>query len=518
MQKNYFNFNNSINYFFIVARGRYLNDICNIFGAISLNKQFKFQPILIKDNYPKNYFIFKYFGLKENKFIFSYYKIFNNLPLLLFSFINTFKCIYNLHLNGFAWLINEFSIKNIIIGDLIYDTYIRKDHRYTSPKIDLAFSNIIFKACYRTLKLEKLTQIYRPKLILIGTDGYAYNSGIMMRIGLKNKIKVYEIQAHCRLVEVQNFKKKFGSDHLRIIYKDKNYDLNKKKILNHYDYKKKNKNKIIPYLSTDTLYLANKNKYKNKKKIFSQLKINDEIKNYDKIILIASHAFSDAPHVTGYLIFRDFYNHMYDTLNFINHTKFDKNILWILKEHPASFLYKEKKIFKNLVNQFSSKKIILCPNNINTYDLIKICDNVITTRGSIGLEFAAEGKKPILGGAASYSHLGFTEDPKNKNQYFKILKDIHKIKPLKTKQIFEAKKAIYFLDSGFYNYKLKNSNIISQHRAKKNYYKSMLRGKISQNQNTTLNDTLKNLRNKDINNDPYYQSINNFFKNNILAK
>jgi len=238
-------------------------------------------------------------------------------------------------------------------------------------------------------------------------------------------------------------------------------------------------------------------------------------KKYDKIILIASHAFSDAPHVTGYQIFRDYYDHMYETLRFINNTEFDKNILWILKEHPASFLYNEKKIFKNLVDKFSSDKIVYCPNSINTNDLIKICDNVITTRGTIGLEFAAEGKKPILAGAASYSHLGFSIDPKNKDEYFKILKNIHKIMHLNKKQIFKAKEAIYFLDNNFHYHKLENSNIISISKMKKKYYLDMLKSKVSNVEKISIGDTLKNLSNKNIIDDPFYKSLSYYFKNNV---
>lgn len=274
--------------------------------------------------------------------------------------------------------------------------------------------------------------------------------------------------------------------------------------------KKKNITKINRYLSTDTLFLANKNKSKNKKEIFSGLKLNSK---FDKIILIASHAFSDAPHVMGYQIFRDYYHHIYETLNFINKTDFKKDILWILKKHPASFLYKEDKIFKDLFSKFKSKKIFFCPKNINTYDLIEICDHVITTKGSIGLEFAAEGKKPILAGAATYSHLGFSVDPKNKDEYFKILRNIDKLKQLNKKQIYEAKKSIYFLDNAFRNYRLKESNIINEKRTLSKYYNNLLKGKVSQDQNTSLRDTFKNLSKKNIDNDPFFLSLNDFFRN-----
>lgn len=241
MKKNFLQFNNSRKTFLIVARGRYMNDIRNIFGAISLNKLHKLQPILIQDNYPKNYFLFEYFGFKKKFFIFSYYKLLKDLLLFFFSIINTLKCIYFIKIKGLEWLIDKFSIDNIKIGDLIYDTYTRYNHRYSNPKIDLNLVNIIFKSCFRTLKIGKIIKINKPELILIGTDGYSYNSGITMRIGIKNKIKVFEIQSN-QIVESKKFKEKFGIDHLKSIYKEKNYCFSKKQIVNHYDTKKKKYN------------------------------------------------------------------------------------------------------------------------------------------------------------------------------------------------------------------------------------------------------------------------------------
>ena len=38
--------NNNTNYFFIVARNRYINDLANIFGSIVLNKDYKFNHLL----------------------------------------------------------------------------------------------------------------------------------------------------------------------------------------------------------------------------------------------------------------------------------------------------------------------------------------------------------------------------------------------------------------------------------------------------------------------------------------
>ena len=134
-------------------------------------------------------------------------------------------------------------------------------------------------------------------------------------------------------------------------------------------------------------------------------KINLSEKNFKKIVLVAKHCFSDSPHGDGKIIFTDFYSHFKETLEFISKSKELKSILWLIKPHPASVYYDEVGIAEKLTQQFATRNIQLCPNKINTKDLLNICDHVITVRGSIGLESACEGKKSIIAGYAAYSDL-----------------------------------------------------------------------------------------------------------------
>ena len=125
----------------------------------------------ISDNYKKNYNkIFNFFGLDRFEKIFKYSLIFNNLTILGLSIFYLFKCICYILLKDFNWLINDFKVKSIKIGDLIYDSYMRYDFKYVNPRINLFFLNIAFKSIFRTLKSLKLIKKYKPKIILVGTD------------------------------------------------------------------------------------------------------------------------------------------------------------------------------------------------------------------------------------------------------------------------------------------------------------------------------------------------------------
>ena len=71
-------------------------------------------------------------------------------------------------------------------------------------------------------------------------------------------------------------------------------------------------------------------------------------KNIKKIILVAFHAFSDAPHGDGAdIIFTDYYSHAKETLKFLKKQN-NNNTLYLIKPHPSRFLYNEHNLFENL--------------------------------------------------------------------------------------------------------------------------------------------------------------------------
>lgn len=488
---------------FLVSRGRYVNDICNIFGNFAANHVYNLKTYVISDSYQKKYNnFFKNFGFKKFLYINVYKRTLLNPIFFLKSFLKSIIIFFKIKKLGFYWFINNFEMYHIKIGDLIYDSYTRKDHRYLNPKKDYYFFKILFKGIFRLSILLKLVNIYKPKLIFIGTNGYSYNDGLLMRIGLSHKINTLEVQPNFLIKNVK-FQTKYGRDHLKF-HHNLLKNLKKKKVINHYQSRKKLK--IKPDY-TDSYFVANKFK--------ENLKINTFFQNlnttHQKIILIAPHAFSDAPHINGKLIFKDYYSQFVETLNFIKKIENKNNFLWIIKQHPGNFLYREQEIFKKIVLNYVSRKVIICPDKVNTNNLIPFCDHVITTNGSIGIEFACEGKMPILGGYAPYSNLGFTYDSKNEKEYFDILKKIDKLKGLNKSQILMAKKALYVLDTGKHKEKLKKSNILEFEKLLKSYNLGLLKNKFINKQDIFIKDSLKNLRKKKIDNDPYFVSLKNHF-------
>ena len=119
-----------------------------------------------------------------------------------------------------------------------------------------------------------------------------------------------------------------------------------------------------------------------------------------------------------------------------------------------------------------------------TKSLIEFSDLVITGRGSIGLETAILGKKALLCGENFYSNKGITLDPKNIEEYEKIICSTkNKIKLSKSK-ILLAKKLFYIL--AFKNSYLKEDMI------QRNNYVNVVNHRIIKQRFFSVEDFLVN--------------------------
>ena len=465
--------------FIFVDRSRNLACIVSSLIAAPLSNKLKLNPILLTDkSNDNNIKVYKSFGFKLFFVGFRYKLIFLKLNILFKSIFLLIKSLFNIKINGFNWFILNYKVENVHIGDLIYDTYIKKNFYFIKPHINFYFINLLFVSIYRTYNIMKLINENIIKFVLINTESYCYNDGIVSRVAVKKGIKVYSVHGHAHssftyLDQFTNEKIKKGFLNLSVHGINSDFFINKIKI---------NKNKMKRYLSVrltgklDTrmsgsrcLTRANKIKGKiTKNELLNLLNIKNV--NIDRIVLFAPHAFADAPHIFGTsFIFRDYYEQFEQTLNFIAKKSF-KNTLWLIRPHPSSDIYNEQSIVSEQLKKYESvKNIKLCDSDlISTKNLIEICDNVVTGRGTIGLEFACNGKYPITAGSSTYSGLDISIECNSKLKYFKTLKEIHKIKKLNKKQTLVARRTLYYLDNMYPKYlnKKMSSLILSGQKSK----------------------------------------------------
>ena len=256
--------------------------------------------------------------------------------------------------------------------------------------------------------------------------------------------------------------KKFGVKTLLIgggVYKVYKNDYNEEpsknnieKILNETNKKKLRKesikyfnNRINGRLSLDTNKEIRSwdekywSKFSKNEVFLSQLK--KERKKFKKIIVFASHSFSENNHYTGSIIFRDYFQQFVETIKF---AKKDKNNLWLFKLHPASKTkYNELESSLQVLKKNIAQNILICPLRFNHKLLFKHADLIISSRGTINIEAACYGVPNLITTGAYYDGFGFSKRVKTKKQYFDYLSKSKKYKSLTKDLRQKAKEVLY---------------------------------------------------------------------------
>ena len=430
----------------IVDRERIDAIFKNSILGLAFSKKYKINAIIFSDQKKESLIINIYKKLGFKKFIngFSYQNLYKNIDIAFLSLYLGFIATINIYYKGFHWLINNFKVKNILIGDLIYDTNIRFQHRFKKPKIDVYFIKLLFTSIFRLILIRKYFKKYNIKKIIIGTETYSYNNGLSLRIATELNIDNYcYFRAGTHGIQIISYKKKY--------YKKGIGSLNKK------DLKKLN-NKFSSKKINRFYYLRKKLKSKNLYTFFDFIKANKNSKKAAKFlnllknkknnkILFTSHAFADAAHFSGTnFVFNDYYDQLKQTIKFVS--EYDKTNIWIFRSHPNSRFLNEYHIFVDLIRKYKTKNILLCPKNIPIKKLINICDVLVTGRGTTGLEFACEGKKVILAGGAPYSDFDIAHQAKTKKEYFNFIKNINNKINLNNNKKLLARKLMYIFENG----------------------------------------------------------------------
>jgi predicted glycosyltransferase len=147
--------------------------------------------------------------------------------------------------------------------------------------------------------------------------------------------------------------------------------------------------------------------------------------NYDNVILL--HIFRDSPFnvIDKNRIFSDYIDWIDKTLRIIKNSKEN----WIIKPHPNFERWGEdsfktyKNIFDNVFNNHQSKNIKYIFENISNIELLKRAKRIVTFSGTVHVEAACLGLKPIVISRCTLSNFGnnFVLKPQSLNQYSKLL-------------------------------------------------------------------------------------------------
>lgn len=379
---------------------------------------------------------------KTKNFIFNLFSFFNFFGLyksfgvneFIFPTTNSLNLSKIKRLSGYLLKkiknkkdILKLKIEGILIGDIIYDTYLREKDVITIDIKSKDFKFFFEKSVALFFYWHSYLQNKKIRGVVVSHS--VYLTALPARIAIQLNKKAFAVAYHSvfQLTKKEplvwggfrEYPKEFSS---LSKFKQKKSILEAKKLLGkRFKGEKDHLYKISNSINTQTFL-------KNKKNKTSVLKKNNKIK-----VLIAAHDFTDAVHGMGDMIFED----MYEWIKFLINFSKKKNYDWYIKLHPAEYDLNLHKM-KNLLKGF--KEFVILPNSISHTQLIDEGINcALTVFGSIGHEYPYFGI-PVIN-AGDNPHLGydFNFHPKNKEEYTKLLNRINKLKIPKnsTKKIHE---------------------------------------------------------------------------------
>lgn len=382
--------------------------------------------------------IYKSFGIE--KFYF-WWRSYLNPRTMILSFIQTIKTFmfYNT-----GEKIIPLSYKNIVIGDLIYDSLIRfKPNTYTINKIKLReHFRLIFRSFHTFLNNERIIKKFKPKYLITSHNVYAEFGLLPRQIRAMNKGIVFLKDLHA--YKCYSLKNKINEHFLKMNFQDfesNSKSINIEKLASEY-YEKR--------LAGEISQIDVINAYKNKKKYT----INDlemlfpHIESTVKNIFVMSHAFSDSPHVGEGLLFKDYYDFLEKTLNVLEHTE---GINCFVKAHPSSYMWNEKGGVEMLIEKNKLKKVCILPEDFNTKSIINLADAIVTAKGTAGLEFSCAGIPAITAGKGYYYGFGIAYEPETIEAYFDMLKSLADVKKLEEEKRKKAIILLYLISTNKYH-------------------------------------------------------------------
>jgi hypothetical protein len=336
--------------------------------------------------------------------------------------------------------------ESILVGDLIYDTYLRYFHKPTLSIIDKDVILIIEIALNIYYSFRKLIRIKKIKVLLNVYTAYIHH-GIPVRLCLENEIEVFTV----------------GDSNSFLLKKvEKDFPFHQ------IDY---SKFQVMRKISDDNLKLAKEiftSRFSGKidpatsymrQSAYTLSKLSDELKNdfnrNKRNIVIYVHDFYDSPHLYKKLQFRDFYQFL--KLVLCSLTDVLETSVFI-KIHPNGIQgCKEQTI--ELVKKFNKDYFYILDESVSNLNIVELRPDLIcTASGTVGLEMAYFGIPTVALHDNLYMNFNFVHSCSDLASYFRIVRGEEE-----TNIDFDKQKIFSFYYQAYLEHALlEENNIIGQ--------------------------------------------------------
>lgn len=304
--------------------------------------------------------------------------------------------------------VEDITIEGIWIGDLIYDSYLRK---YNKPTINIEGSD--FK---KSLLVSIETFIFWSDYFklhdvqAINVSHSVYNLAIPLRIAANKGVSAYVAHGtHVFRLNKNNFFAHSDFYYFPERFKILSSDVQTKGLA---EAKRRIDLRFAGKVGVDMSYSS--------KSAYGDFKKERLLSESDrKKILIATHCFFDSPHSYGKNLFPDFYEWI-DCLGKISEvTDYD----WYIKTHP-DYWPGTMEVIEGFLKKYP--KFTLLPADSSHHQIIaEGLDLALTVYGTIGFEYAALGI-PVINASQCNPHIAykFNIHPKTQEEFIEILTDL----------------------------------------------------------------------------------------------
>jgi hypothetical protein len=303
----------------------------------------------------------------------------------------------------------KIKFEDILVGDLIYDTYLRYFNEPTINTINDKIIKIIEIALNIFYGFKKMLTENKVKALFNSYTTYIEH-GIPARICLSQGIKVFTFGSYSYIIQESTLDFPYHSFNHTVINPDKKISLENLELA-----KQNFTARFKGVIDEATRYM--------KVSAFSEKPISPELitmfKNSKRNVVIYTHDFYDSPHINRCLQFPDFYQFLKQTLNAIKDTT---DTSFYIKTHPNSYGdCKERTI--DLVYSFGKSNFHVLDDSVSNIHIINLQpDLIVTARGTVGAEMA-HFKIPVVALYDNiYINFNFVHSCKNTNTFFQIIK------------------------------------------------------------------------------------------------
>lgn len=301
--------------------------------------------------------------------------------------------------------IENIEIDNVWLGDLIYDTYLRRSNKPTIDVNETTFMDFLFEMICLYVFWDDYFKQHDIRALNI--SHCVYVNAFPLRIAVTRGIPTY--QTNQMFVYSLSPKSLFAyNDFFQFREVFQTLPLNEQKA-GLLKAKERVNLRFAGKVGVDASYST--------KSAYGGYKETRLIRESSRTkIFIASHCFFDSPHSYGKNLFPDFY----EWLDFLGEISFETDYDWYIKTHPD---YLDGTM--QVINEFLDKypKFTLLPCDSSHHQIVAEGINVaLTCYGTIGFEYAALGV-PVINASVNNPHIAynFNLHPKTVEAYKEVL-------------------------------------------------------------------------------------------------